>query len=171
MLNYSSTLKDEIMKQRDDTADNAEAGKKAKLDVQVGNIRFNGEGEQAWLAEQFQKAMEAAATAGPLQAGSAGSVQTPSMDDGGAFTMSLAAYIRAKGAEGNQTKRFLVTADWLRRRGQHLTTSSVAKALVENQQRRLANPADCLNKNVSKGFCEKTKDGFFITPEGLDSLR
>lgn len=92
------------------------------------------------------------------------------LNDSEEFTASLASYIRSKQADGNQTQRFLVTADWLRRRGQSLTSGIVAKALVDNQQSRLANPADCLNKNVSKGFCEKTKDGFFITPEGLREL-
>lgn len=86
------------------------------------------------------------------------------------FDVSLATYIRTKGAEGNQVQRFLVTADWLRRRGQQLTSGAIAKALTDNQQSRLANPADSLNKNVAKGFCEKTKDGFFITPEGLREL-
>jgi hypothetical protein len=53
-----------------------------------------------------------------------------------------------------------------------LTTSSVVKALSANNQPRLGNPADTLNQNVKKGFCEKRKDGtsFFITPEGLHSL-
>ncbi len=91
--------------------------------------------------------------------------------EGEKFTKSLASYIREKGADGNQTQRFLVTADWLRRRGQALSSGAVAKALTDNQQSRVSNPADCLNKNVGKGFCEKTKDGsFFITPEGLKEL-
>jgi hypothetical protein len=93
-------------------------------------------------------------------------------DDGGAegFDVSLASHIRAKCPDGSQLQRFLATSDWLRRRGQSLTSGAVAKALVDNQQPRLANPADCLNKNVGKGFCEKTKEGFFITPEGLREL-
>jgi hypothetical protein len=98
---------------------------------------------------------------------------TPAAADGaeGKFDVSLASHIRGKGADGSQTQRFLVTSDWLRRRGQsNLTSGAIAKALTENQQARLANPADCLNKNVAKGFCEKTKDGFFITPEGLREL-
>jgi hypothetical protein len=37
--------------------------------------------------------------------------------------------------------------------------------------RRAGDPADALNKNVSKGHAEKRKDGsFFITPEGLEAL-
>jgi hypothetical protein len=43
-------------------------------------------------------------------------------------------------------------------------------ALAKNHQKRLANAADCLNKNVAKGYCEKTADGFFITPDGLKHL-
>lgn len=86
------------------------------------------------------------------------------------FDVSLASYIRAKNASNSQALRFLVTADWLRRRGQALTSGAIAKALMDNQQARLANPFDCLNRNVAKGFCEKTKDGFFITPEGLKQL-
>jgi hypothetical protein len=87
------------------------------------------------------------------------------------FEASLASHIREKAAEGSQVRRFMAAADWLRRRGaQTLTSGAVAKALQENQQSRLANPADCLNQNVAKGYCEKTKDGFFITPEGLREL-
>jgi hypothetical protein len=86
------------------------------------------------------------------------------------FEISLASYIRSKAAEGSQALRFLVTADWLRRRGRPLSAAAVAKALVENQQSRLANAADCLNKNVAKGWCEKNGDGFFVTPEGLKEL-
>ncbi|HEY3813336.1 MAG TPA: hypothetical protein VGL66_08920 [Caulobacteraceae bacterium] len=92
------------------------------------------------------------------------------IEDRPKFEASLASHIRSKGAEGNQVLRFLVTSDWLRQRQKPLAASAVAKALQDNQQARLANPADCLNKNVAKGFCEKTKDGFFITPEGLREL-
>jgi hypothetical protein len=85
---------------------------------------------------------------------------------------SLASYIKSKKAEKNQVRRFLVTAHWLLgRTTAALTASAVAKALLDNHQKRLANSADCLNKNVSKGFCEKTKGGaFFITPEGLETI-
>ncbi|MFZ5739371.1 MAG: hypothetical protein ACOY6K_21085 [Pseudomonadota bacterium] len=86
---------------------------------------------------------------------------------------SLATYIRAKGGDQSQIQRFLATAHWLESRGHEpLTASAVSKALSDHHQKRLANPADCLNKNVRKGLCEKSKkDGsFFITPEGLAAL-
>jgi hypothetical protein len=85
---------------------------------------------------------------------------------------SLASHIKAKKAEKNQVLRFLATARWVSSRDDApLTSTAVAKALADHNQRKLSNPADCLNKNVAKGFCEKRKDGsFFITPEGLEAL-
>jgi len=89
----------------------------------------------------------------------------------GPFNGSLASYLKAKGGESKQVERFLTTAGWLYRRGtRELTTSSVAKALAENHQKKLSNPADCLNQNCSKGYCEKQKDHFFITPDGWKAL-
>lgn len=93
--------------------------------------------------------------------------------DGDAKNMSLAAYIKSKKGESNQITRFLATASWLvgRNAANPLTASAVTKALLDNQQKRLANSADALNKNVAKGYAEKRKDGsFFITPEGLEAL-
>jgi hypothetical protein len=87
--------------------------------------------------------------------------------------ISLAAYIKAKKGDSNQITRFLATASWLSGRDPvaPLTASAVAKALLDHHQKRLANPADALNKNVAKGHAEKRKDGsFFITPEGLEAL-
>ena len=84
---------------------------------------------------------------------------------------SLASYLKATGGHNKQVRRFLATAAWLTLRGhKELTASLIAKTLQEQQQSRLANPADCLNKNVAKGYCEKTKNGFFITPEGWAAL-
>jgi hypothetical protein len=83
----------------------------------------------------------------------------------------LASFIKAAKGETKQVQRFLATAGWLFRRGEtKLTTSAVSSALSENHQKRLGNPADCLNQNVSKGYCEKQGDGFFITPEGWRAL-
>jgi hypothetical protein len=84
---------------------------------------------------------------------------------------SLASHIKAKGGDTNQLQRFMATADWLRLKGETaLKTGLISKALAENHQKKLSNPADCLNKSVSKGHCEKNGDGFFITPEGLKTL-
>ena len=67
--------------------------------------------------------------------------------------------------------RFLATAAWLSKRGeQELKTGLVSKALAGNHQKKVSNPAQYLNENVSKGFCEKNAKGFFITPEGWKAL-
>lgn len=145
-----------------------------KIDVSVGAVSFSGEGDQAWLAEQLDKVLKAAPDLARIPAKLAGNVQPATgttVTDHSQFTTSLAAYIKEKGGETNQVDRFLITADWLRRRGAtNLATATVSKALTDNHQKRLANPADCLNKNVSKGLCEKSDTGFYITPEGLKKL-
>jgi hypothetical protein len=46
----------------------------------------------------------------------------------------------------------------------------ITKALSDNQQGKLGNPGDCLNKNVKKGFCEKEGKEFYVTEEGFTSL-
>jgi len=46
----------------------------------------------------------------------------------------------------------------------------VTEALRNNNQSRLGNAADILNKNAAKGLVEKDGKSFFITPEGLASL-
>lgn len=150
--------------------------KKGRVEIKVGNLSFMAEGEQEWLAEQLRKVMAAAAPA----------IASPSVgfgvdeSSGGKITqskpgsvaaVSLAAYLRSAGGESKQVQRFLATAGWLHRRGsKNLTTAMVSSALSENHQKRLGNPADCLNQNVSKGYCEKQKDGFFITSEGWKAL-
>jgi hypothetical protein len=145
-----------------------------KLEFSAGSIRFLGEGNEDWLSEQLDKILAALPPLERMQqthsTQSAPNGDRASVEDA-KFTTTLAGHIKAKGAESNQVKRFLVTADWLRQRGvTKLTTGEVTKTLATNQQKRLGNSAECLNKNVQKGFCEKTGDGFFITPDGLKDL-
>lgn len=143
----------------------------SRIEIKIGNLSFAAEGDQDWLSEQLSKVMTAASSAiTQSEATVAASAQTePSLS---ASTIgSLASYLKAKGGESKQVQRFLAAAGWLSRRGTtNLTTAAVSAALAENHQKRLGNPADCLNQNVSKGYCEKQKDGFFITPEGWKAL-
>lgn len=144
-----------------------------KVEFSGGGLSFSGQGEQEWLSKQLDKILAAAPE---LQKLEALPIPTPGVPAGtpeaeGEFKETLAGYIKAKGGESNQVLRFLATADWLQRRGeQKLTTAAVSKALVSNHQKKLGNPADCLNKNVAKGHCEKYGDGFFITSDGLKEL-
>jgi hypothetical protein len=146
----------------------------SKISFSFGNLTFSGEGEEKWLGAQLEKIISAAKDFGITNATKTPTDKFLDADESweaGDFKETLAAYLRDKKAENNQNRRFLVTADWLRRKGKTpLTASAVSKALKDNQQKRLGNPADCLNKNVGKGFCEKTGNGFFITPDGLQSI-
>jgi hypothetical protein len=142
-----------------------------KVEIKIGDMSFSAEGNQEWLDRQVTKLLEAAASSSighvPAAAAAGAETQTKKLTPVG----SLVSYLKAKGGDSKQVVRFLATAAWLSRRGQeNLSASTIAKALSDNHQKRLANPADCLNKNVSKGFCEKTKGGFFITPEGWAEL-
>lgn len=148
----------------------------SKIEINVAGIVFSGQGEQIWLSEQLNKILAAATELSKLQAVPSAtaapvannSVATPA-STGSVGT--LASHIKSKGGETNQVKRFLIAAGWLRLRGETLlTTAKVSKALSDNHQKRLGNPADTLNQSVRKGHCEKKGDGFFITPEGLSEL-
>jgi hypothetical protein len=105
---------------------------------------------------------------GSAGSGSAGS---GSAGSGTKFAKSLATYLSEKQAHSNQVLRFLVTADWLRLRGvTPLNTKAITEALRNNNQSRIGNGPDVLNKNAAKGHIEKDGKNFFITPEGLISL-
>jgi len=147
----------------------------AKIEFAFGSLSFAAEGTENWLATQLDKVIEAAPALSQLKAPS--HVVDVSTAESGApvtspeFTVSLAAHIKAKGGDTIQVKRFLAAADWLRQKGLNpLTTGSVSKALASNHQKKLSNPANCLNQLVSKGYCEKNGEGFFITPDGLKDL-
>lgn len=142
-----------------------------RVEIKIGNLSFAAEGDQDWLSEQLSKVMQAASSAisrsevASVAGGDVADISTPSSIG------SLASFLKTAGAESKQVQRFLATAGWLYRRGNtKLTTAAVSAALTGNHQKRLGNPADCLNQNVAKGYCEKDRDGFFITPEGWKAL-
>jgi hypothetical protein len=143
----------------------------AKIDLSYGSVSFSAEGDEQWIAAQLDKVLGAAPKLTQLASrevkGGPASRQPGDDSDSSQSTGSqpegtLAAHIRTKKAESQQNLRFLATADWLRLRGEaKLKTAAVSKALSDAHQKRLNNPADCLNQNVRKGFCEKRDDGFF----------
>lgn len=144
----------------------------ARIRVKLGAMSFSGEGESAWVAEQLDKVLGALPPL-PVPAGVEGAAEAHAeTGDPPAGIAPLASYIKTRGGDSNQVRRFLVTADWLRLRGEKtLTTAVVARALRDHQQKRLGNPADCLNQNVARGLCEKTgARTFYLTPEGLKTL-
>jgi hypothetical protein len=149
-----------------------------KIQFKLGAIEFLGEGEESWLSEQLEKLLSKIpdlVKIAPVPTPQ--NLQNPAastQDENGINTkeIPLGTFLKDKKATDNQVKRFLATAIWLYGRGnKNLKTSDVTKALKDNQQSRLGNPADCLNKNVNQGFCEKQGDQFYVSPHGFESLK
>jgi hypothetical protein len=137
----------------------------SKVEIGVGSVFFRGEGSENWLSGEIEKAMHRIpelAKLSPVGSPDAGTSTVPKN------LGTLAAFLKLKNATTNQTKKFLATAKWLHDRDKkdRLTTGDVTKALADNQQSRLGNASDCLNKNVAKGFSEKDGNGFYVTEEG-----
>ena len=145
--------------------------KHGTVELDIGAIKFSGSGDQEWLSDQIAVLIEAAKVVQGNNPATNEVVGGPSYEDDSVEVGSLATYLKAKGGETKQNQRFLATSAWLHHRGnQPLTTRLVSQTLREHQQKRLGNPSECLNQNVGRGFCEKTPDGFFITPEGWQQL-
>ena len=143
----------------------------ASVSFKIGQLEFAAEGDEAWVSEKIEFILKQSAPASAAATPAAGaSATTPNQGAIGPIS-SLASHIKKHGGSDNQVERFLATAHWLTLKGEKsLTTSDVNKALRDNHQSKLSNPSDCLNKNVSKGFCEKDGKSFYITPEGLEHV-
>jgi hypothetical protein len=145
----------------------------AHLQIEIGTMKFNAEGSEAWVDAKFDSFIARVKELGIQPS------RPKKVNDNGESTPEapgevgpLALFLKEVNAGTSQNKRFLATAVWLKRQGQTtIQTASVVGALADAQQQRLGNPADILNQNVKKGFCVKSGDGFYVTPEGEESLR
>ena len=144
-----------------------------RLRVRIANCEFEATGTDEWIDARYERFITdvrrlSASDRHLSSTGSEGDMADG--QSGGAKEErrpSLAAFLRATVANGSQADRFLATAVWLERSGTSpLTTTVVAQALSEHRQKRLANPSDCLNRNVAKGYAIKTDRGFIVTSEG-----
>jgi hypothetical protein len=140
----------------------------SKVELGFGSVFFRGEGSEAWLSAEIEKAMlrfPELAKISPAIPTTHGGPEVGLVQRAGG---TLAAFLKMKNATSNQNRKFLSTAMWLHDRDKkdRLTTADVTKALSDNQQSRLGNASDCLNQNVGKGFCEKDGKGFYVTEEG-----
>jgi len=148
----------------------------AKIEVNVGQIRFSGEGEQDWVAKQLDKILAQAEkliqlVPEPHGEENGGSGMNPMGKDLVIAKKTLPAFLQEKGATTNQVKKFLATAVWLEAKGNsRIQTGDITKALSAANQSKLGNPANSLNQNVAKGHCEKDGKQFFVTGDGKSSL-
>ena len=150
----------------------------AKIQFKLGIIEFSSEGEEAWVATQLDKLIQQAPALLKLalptvgQGASANNANQQGEPVLAGSDVALGTFLKDKNIASNQVNRFLATAIWLHARGNKTpATSDVTKALSDNHQPKLTNPADCLNKNVTKGFCEKQGNQFFVTPVGFESMK
>jgi hypothetical protein len=155
----------------------------AKIEVKVGQFSFAGEGTQDWLAQQLDKILGKAEKIAELSekvskvSASAGS-QDNSGHKAADFSSSgdigkktLPAFLKDANATSKQVDKFLAASIWIEAKGKaRITTADVTSALKTANQSRLSNPADCLAKNINKGFCERDGKDFFVTEDGKKSL-
>jgi hypothetical protein len=147
-----------------------------KIEFKVGRIEFKGEGEKDWLSAQLDKILEKAKDLAAIDGGGGDDdkgdpAHTPTVTDAATAKKTLANFLQEKSATTVQVKKFLATAVWLDARGKkRLSTRDVNAALKSASQSKLNNAADCLNQNVSKGYCEKDGKDFYVTIEGKKSL-
>lgn len=148
----------------------------AKIEINIGEIHFSGQGDQDWIADQLDKILAQAEklvklAPKPTEDGAEKPGHKPMGEDSAVAKMTLPSFLNEKSASKNQVKKFLATAVWLEAKGKsRIQTSDIAKALKDSNQSRLANPSECLKRNVSKGLCEKDGNEFFVTEEGKQSL-
>jgi len=148
----------------------------AKIEIKIGEILFIGEGSSTWLEKQLDKILNKTDALIKLS----NSINkknddstTPSLKslNNEIVSQTLIAFLKSKNAATNQTKKFLATALWLEAKGNdRIKTSEISSALKEAKQTKLGNPSDCLKNNISKGFCQKDGDAFFVTEEGRNSF-
>ena len=147
----------------------------AKIEIQIGAVKFSGEGDKNWLSEQLDKILENAkelvALASPAENSDPAHQEADFSNATSISSQPLATFLKSKNATTAQIDKFLATAVWCESKGKNrLKTNDITSALKKANQSKLANAADCLNKNVSKGYCEKDGKEFYVTQEGKDKL-
>jgi hypothetical protein len=144
-----------------------------KIEFKLGSIEFKGEGSQEWVTKQLDKIIEKAPSLLKIAPTEQQTPRdhTPMGSDPQIASQTLVKFLKEKNATTNQVTKYLATAVWLEAKGKkRLTTPDITKALKDSSQSRLGNASDCLNKNITKGFCEKEGKEFFVTEDGKNSL-
>jgi len=145
----------------------------SKIEVQIENLSFSGEGEADWLASQLDKLLDRAEKLMAHASQSESDPQHAPADlshNVAIAKKSLAVFLKEQKSP-THAKKFLATSAWLEAKGQdRVTTTDVSKALKNAAQTKLTNPSLAFSACVKKGHCEKDGNKFFVTQEGKDSL-
>ena len=145
----------------------------AHIEIAVGELKLVATGSENWVDSKYDSffAQIKELKESALQSNNSNQQKERSKPN---FipTGSLAIFLKERNVGPSQNNRFLATAIWLKHNGQpEPKTTDVVRALAEAQQQRLGNPSDVLNKLVRKGHCVKSGAGFYVTPEGEESLK
>jgi RNA polymerase-interacting CarD/CdnL/TRCF family regulator len=143
----------------------------ASIQIEVGRVKFIAQGSPDWVDKKYEEFLRHISD---LQK-HLPAAEAPTTDQRKLILeqtdVPLAIFLKNFKVGSSQNNRFLAAAVWLKLKGQNVVkTAEVVKALADAHQQRLGNPADILNQNVKKGFCVKSADGFYVTPEGEESL-
>ena len=85
----------------------------AKIQLNIGDIQFSGEGDSKWLDVQVEKILKLAGgeqKASPRQTSKGAGGSSAKM---GSVNQTLPAFLREKNATTNQTRKFLATGIWI----------------------------------------------------------
>ena len=135
-----------------------------KIRIRVGELEVEYEGPEAYLNSKLPQLVDRLSKLAENMPAGTSNGGSPS----GRAAGTLASVLNV---DQSQRERFLATAEWLHRKGsERIQTSDVTKALRDNRQKKLTNPAACLNQNVTLGFCEKDGKSFYVTEEGRNHL-
>ena len=141
-----------------------------KIRIKVGAVEVEYEGPEAFLNKKLPELisqLQSLATQVPESVPASESEQHEASSNVG----TLASFLKSCKVGNNATRKFLATAEWLHRRGtKRLATGDVKKALSDAHQSVPKNVSQCLNTNVSSGYCEKDGKNFYVTDEGRGSL-
>jgi hypothetical protein len=143
----------------------------SKIRIRVGEVEVEYEGPQEFLDKKLPTLVSDLSRMEGSNGSGKSARANKSTENGNGNAGTLAAFIKEGSRGRSQTGKFLAAAEWLHRKGNNrVKTGDITKALRENNQGRLGNPADCLNKNVAKGFCEKDGRDFYVTDDGRKEL-
>ncbi|HUV16143.1 MAG TPA: hypothetical protein VMW28_06230 [Pelolinea sp.] len=144
----------------------------AKLKIKYGLFELDYEGNTSYMVNHIPKLISTLiASSDQIPSTLKSENESASINLSNADIGTLAKFMNDRNIS-SQNDRFLTTALWITLKDckSRLKTVDVTTALRINQQKKLGNASDCLNQNISKGYCEKDGSEFYITQEGKKYL-
>lgn len=145
-----------------------------KLKLAIGGFEVNYAGSEEFAEQKLQDVLkelvELAVSEGRAQ------IEVADGNKIGNPVNQLSDFLRRlerSGLEQTQTDKHLATSAWLHLTGmERIKSGNVADALQDYNETALANPSDCLAKNIKRKLCERDgRNGpYFVTAQGFRHL-